>query len=117
MEKTKLIITLGCLVFMLPGCPPIDDDAGAGDGGVRQMGGDDAGSLPEGFADECVCGEDEFVCQASCPEELICAAFTCTVICTEDDECPEDYTCTALTEHDFENEETTRLDSKYCLGQ
>jgi len=117
MAYMKRGIALSCLALLLSGCPPIDDDAEAGDGGIMEMGGADAGSLPEGFADECVCGDDEFVCQATCPEALICAAFTCTVNCTEDDECPDGYTCTALTEHDFENEETTNLDSKYCLGQ
>ena len=111
---------VGLALMTLTACPPADDGEGsrdaAMDGGMAGMGAADAG-LPEVFGDECVCEDDAFVCEEPCDEALICAAFTCTLRCTEDAECPEGYTCAALSDTNFENQETTNLGTKYCLGR
>ena len=118
----KVIAKLAAFTLILSGltaCPPIDDDDGMMganiDGGMTGMEGADSG-LPDDFGDECVCEDESFVCEEPCSETLICAAFTCTLRCTEDSDCTDGFTCSALSDMNFDTDETTNLGTKYCLG-
>ena len=112
MNLLKMGLAL-CLTLGLMGCPVEDEDT---DGSVMMMEGETGTEDPlAGLGADCVCEDGEFICMSTCPEALRCAANTCTIQCTSDDDCPSGFTCQAVAESDFETMEMTNLGLSYCL--
>ncbi len=114
-KKLSALIALMCLVS-LSGCPPLED-------GTIPIG-DPAGSEAESAREapgemsmgaDCQCDDDETLCQAGCPESLICAALSCTHECEADGDCPEGFVCAGVAETDFDAQGMSNLSRRYCF--
>ena len=64
---------------------------------------------------DCQCDESETLCQADCPEALICATLSCTHGCPSDDDYHDGVVCAGVAETDFDAQGVTNLGRCYCL--